>query len=132
MPSNGTLRMGVQHGMWSSFAQRTNSHSLLECLVLGVVLFRDRDVLPQFRVTLWEALQVQAVCEFLSSRAIGVIARVWFQRVRLWPDNGIVWRERKDIRARHPDGIEERVPVEILGQRRLDITSSALGHFERE
>ena len=85
---------------------RAHSHSLLERRELGVVLLRNRHVLPWLRISRREALEVRGVYGFEAPSTIFMIAGVGFPRVPLWTNHGAILGERKDVWPGRPHGIE--------------------------
>ena len=85
--------MHVRCGIWSPLAQHDNSHRLLERLGLCVILLRDRDILPELFIALRAALEVQTICKFLTSSAIGMMAWVGFCCICLGTVDGTVFGE---------------------------------------
>ena len=88
-------------------------------LELCVILFCDRDVFPGLFVALRKALEVQAICKFLTSSAIGVIA---------WTDDGTIFGERQNVWAGHPGRVEEHVSGIRSIQARYDCQLSVISN----
>ena len=126
----GAHRVHVQCRVRSPLAQCDKLHHLFERFECCIILLHDRDILPGLFVALWKALEVQAICVFLMSSAIGVIAWVGFRRICLGTDDGTVFCERKKkVWAGRPGGVEEHVLVET-SQSGLGMTLSALCCFK--
>ena len=108
----------------SPLAHCARPYSGLERRELGVtvILFRNCHVLPWLRISIREALEVRGIYRFETPSPIGMIAMVRFEREPLGKNDCSVPVERKDVWAGHPDGIEERVEVEIVGQHGLCAT----------
>jgi hypothetical protein len=115
------LHMHIRR-VWSPLTHRARSHSLLERRELGVILLRNRHVLPWLRIFRREALEVRGIYRFETPSAIRMISRVGFQRVPLGTNNGTILGERKHVWPRRPHGIKVRVQVEIVGQHGLRVS----------